>query len=221
MSKKKTKKKAARKASKPVDRAEAQLQAEVAEVRSLVITTDDGEDVPAVCFEHGCHKAAVEWVGESAYCQVHVLNESMYSAPHVVTEPATDEEIATSDNRVIREAFEKSKARAPYVRPPLADPPVLPDLTGRVLEFHTPQNRRGMYCDVAFALLLDEGVVVMRVHDRLAGETTYQLAGVGDMDEHQRGEIASRAWYRATDEQHAAIAACDPEPVPEKMEGAA
>ena len=101
------------------------------------------------------------------------------------------------------------RAPALYVPPPLADPPVLPDLSGRTLEFHTPPGRRGQLGDVGFALLLDAGVVIWRTTDRLAGEVSYMLAAAGDLDDVQSGEITSRMWYPATDEQHAAIAAVD------------
>jgi hypothetical protein len=210
VSKKKIAKKVAKRKARPVDAAETKLQVEVAEVRASV------EDDPApVCFEHGCYAPVTAWFDDGGYCIRHMqpkLDEpSAASEPHVVSEPSTAEEIAASDNAVIREAFAKTAApaREPYVPPPLADPPVLPDLTQRTLEFHTPPGRRGMYCDVAFALLPEDGVVVWRTTDRLAGEVSYALAAAGDLDDVQTGEVTSRAWYPATEEQHAAIANCE------------
>jgi hypothetical protein len=134
----------------------------------------------------------------------------MPSEPHVVSDPSTAEEIAGSDNLVIREAVTKPRP-APYVPPPPCDRPVLPTLNYD-LEFHTPPGRRGMYCDVAFAVLLDDGIVLRRVQDRLASQTSYMLAGGGDLDTAQATEVASHYWHEATDEEHASIAAYDPAP---------
>jgi hypothetical protein len=69
-----------------------------------------------------------------------------------------------------------------------------------------------MYCDVAFAVLLDDGIVLRRVQDRLDSQTSYMLAGVGDLDTVQDAEVASHYWHEATDEEHARIAAYDPDP---------
>ena len=193
--KKKNKKKSPPRKARPVDATETKLQVEVAMARASV-----EDDTPPVCSAFGCYESAPEHGG---HCVKHVSSE-----PHVVSEPSTAEEIAASDNIVIREAVAKVKP-APYVPPPLADPPVLPDLTGHTLEFHAPPGRRGMYCDVGLALLPDAGVVVWRTTDRLAGEVSYALAAAGDLDDVQTGEVTSRAWYPATEEQHVVLAAHD------------
>ena len=204
MSKKKMKKKAARRKARPVDAAEAKLQVEVAEVRASV----DDEAAP-VCAFAGCY---AEVPGYGDHCVKHMPSE-----PHVVSDPSAAEEIAASDNIVIREAVAKPKS-APYVPPPPCERPVLPKLANHPdLEFHTPPGRRGMYCDVAFAMLLDDAdcvgsVIVRRVQDRLASQTSYMLAGIGDLDTIQDTEIASHYWHEVTDEEHASIAAYDPDP---------
>jgi hypothetical protein len=154
-----------------------------------------------------------------------------YNAPpHVVSEPFTEAEILASDNAVIRETYlahlqdfpvapcaycgtdehgtHEHKA-APehhvYVPPAPGPRPVLP-APHHALEFHTPPGRKGMYVDVAFALLPEAGVVVRRVLDRLAGTAAYAIAGVGDLDDVQYMEIGSHYWHDATEEERAAIA---------------
>lgn len=159
---------------KPVDAAEAQLRAEVDEVRASVAGELTDEDV----------KTAVDAL------------ESM---------PAPQFEV--------RRRFQTPMEPEVHVYEPphAAGAPELPDLTGVTLEFHTPSGRAGgTWCDVAYALLPDAGVVIRRTHDRLNGGATYLLTGSADLDEHQYGgEIGSHHWYEATDEQHDAIAACD------------
>jgi len=192
---KKKAKKAARRKARPVDAAERKLQAEVAEVRV------SAEDVPPVCAAFNCYESVAD---HGDLCAKHAPAE-----PHVVSEPSTAEEIAASDNAIIRKYVAQAPEKHTYVPPEPAPRPVLPDLTQRTLEFHTPPGRRGMYVDVAFALLLDEGVVIRRTTDRLigAGSVRYSVAGVGDLDTVQcLSEIASHYWHDASDEEETAIA---------------
>jgi hypothetical protein len=205
--------------------AEAVLRAEVDEVRASV----DDEPAP-VCAAFNCYEHVADY---GDHCAKHAPSE-----PHVVSAASTDEEIAASDNAVIRETHAKLSVRAPghgsedtdpsplsdarnrpgappekhtYVPPEPAPRPVLPDLTQRTLKFHTPPGRQGMCVNVAFALLLDEGVVIRRTTDRLigTGSVRYSLAGVGDLDTVQCHEVGSHYWYDATDEEEAALAKCE------------
>ena len=241
--------------------AEAVLRSEVDEVRASA----DDEPAP-VCAAFNCYEHVADYgdhcakhgqgapfpsaenitaedvagaVDALAAAPLPTMADRYYDAPpHVVSAPSTDEEIAASDNAVIRETHAKLSVRAPghgsedtdpsplsdarnrpgappekhtYVAPEPAPRPVLPDLTGLTLEFHTPPGRRGMYVDVAFALLLDEGVVIRRTTDRLigTGSVRYSLAGVGDLDTVQCCEVGSHYWHDASAEEEAMISLLD------------
>jgi hypothetical protein len=194
---KKKAKKAARRKARPVAAAEAKLQLEVAEVRA------SAEDVPPVCAGFNCYESVAD---HGDLCTKHAPSE-----PHVVSEPSTAEEIAASDNAIIRKYVAQAPEKHTYVPPEPAPRPVLPDLAQRTLEFHTPPGRQGMYVDVAFAPLLDEGVVIRRTTDRLVGtgSVRYSLAGAGDLDTVQCHEVGSHYWHDASDEEEAAIAKCE------------